>query len=316
MQLEKFGLHKKCNKCGYNSCNEKAIVRVRNTCTSILPGCCGIGFARGDVSIMGLEVCVLASGSSGNCTYVSAGSTRILVDAGLSARETVRRLEQIGVHPENLDAICFSHEHRDHTVGLKTLHKKYGIPLFANAGTVEGITRDLAGDGLQWNVFATGSRFKVGEMNIEAFAVSHDAYEPVGFVISNGAARLGVATDMGTVTHLVREKLKHCHALILESNHDEDLLEQSARPWFLKQRIRGRQGHLSNRAAADVVGHIAGPHLGHVFPSHVSRDCNTVDIARNIISTALETAGFSQARVISTFPDRISELVKVFDSDL
>lgn len=253
-----------------------------------------------------MKICVLASGSSGNCIYAGAGSTHILIDAGMSGRETLNRLEQVGVRLAEIKAVCLTHEHSDHIAGLGVLHTRHGIDLYANAGTVEAVRRDAKMRGLAWHVFSTGSAFAIGDLTLEPFSVSHDAYEPVGFIVAAGAVRVGVVTDIGVSTHLVQERLRHCRALVVESNHDESLLADARRPWPLKQRIAGRQGHLSNRHAAELIAEIAGPHLSQVFLSHLSADCNRPELALKTAQTELSRKGHAHIQVHLTYPDKVS----------
>ncbi len=255
-----------------------------------------------------MKTCVLASGSSGNCIYLGSGSTHLLIDVGLSGRETLNRLEQVGVKLSAITAICLTHEHSDHIAGLRVLHSRHRIPLYANAGTIEAVRRDEKMHGLTWQVFTTGSPFQIGDLLLEPFAVPHDSYEPVGFVVSSGTVRVGVVTDIGVVTHLVRERLRPCRALIVESNHDERMLADARRPWLLKQRIAGRQGHLSNAHAAALISEIAGPGLSQIFLSHLSADCNRPELALKTMQTALGRLGHAHVRVCVTFPDRVSEV--------
>jgi phosphoribosyl 1,2-cyclic phosphodiesterase len=145
-------------------------------------------------------------------------------------------------------------------------------------------------------------------MVIEPFAVPHDAYDPVGFVICNGAARVGIVTDMGVATTLVRQRLKQCQAVVVEANHDEKMLQAAPRPWHLKQRIMGRQGHLSNEGAAAVLAEIAGPDLRQVFLAHISDECNCEDLALRTTMDRLAEAGHLHIRVSATFSDRVSEM--------
>lgn len=257
---------------------------------------------------MSLRACVLGSGSSGNCTYIGSGGTSILIDAGLSGRETKQRLDQIGIPIAEVRGICLSHEHNDHTSGLRVLHRRHQIPIYANSGTVEAMGRDARFADLQWRVFTTGSAFEIGELRVEPFSVSHDAYEPVGFVVSSGRARVGVVTDMGVVTTLVRERLRGCQAVVIEANHDEQMLMDAERPWSLKQRIMGRQGHLSNQRAAEMLAEIAGAELRQVFLAHISRDCNRHELALEAARHTLAGVGHSQVAVSCTFPDRVSDV--------
>lgn len=257
---------------------------------------------------MRVRVCVLGSGSGGNCTYVASAGTAILIDAGLSGRATAQRLAEIGVAIEAIQAVCITHEHSDHTSGLGVLHRGGKVRLFANSGTVSGVDAKLKERQLHWNVFSTGAAFQVGDLEISPFTVPHDAYDPVGFVISQGDVRVGVVTDMGMVTGLIRERLRTCNALVIEANHDEQMLKAADRPWHLKQRIIGRQGHLSNQHAADLLVEIAGPQLKAVFLAHLSGECNSPALALKTVSDALVGSGHPSVRVLIAPPDRISEL--------
>ncbi|MCC7300191.1 MAG: MBL fold metallo-hydrolase [Verrucomicrobia bacterium] len=258
---------------------------------------------------MTLKLCLLGSGSSGNCTFIGTGTTRILIDAGLSARKTAERLTEIGERAEEINAICVSHEHGDHIAGIRVLQKNHGIPVYANGGTLDAILRDSKQAGLECRRFTTGAPFAIGDLMIEPFSVPHDAYEPVGFVVRAGALSVGVVTDIGVVTGLVREKLRKCQAVVIEANHDETLLHEAARPWSLKQRIRGNQGHLSNRAAAALIAEIAGDGLQHLFLAHLSADCNSPHHARTAFETLLSGAGHTHVTVRLAGADGVSEQV-------
>ena len=255
-----------------------------------------------------MRVCVLGSGSGGNCTYVASSQTSILVDAGLSGRATGVRLAEIGVSLESIQAICVTHEHSDHNAGLAVLHRAGKVALYGNSGTIEGIESKPGVKKLAWNVFSAGASFQIGDLTINPFTVPHDAYDPVGFIISQGDVRVGVVTDMGMVTGLIRERLRICSALVVESNHDEQMLKAADRPWHLKQRIIGRQGHLSNQHAAELLAEIAGPHLKAVFLAHLSGECNLPALALKTMSDALAKAGHPHVKVMVAPPDKISEV--------
>lgn len=257
-----------------------------------------------------MRVCVLASGSSGNCTLVSSLGTTLLIDAGLSGRETVRRLESVGIALSSVSAVCLTHEHDDHCTALSVLSRKAGIPLYANSGTVEAVEKGDKAKGLKWNIFSTGSPFTIGGLTLEPFSVPHDAYDPVGFVVRDGTVRLGIATDIGMSTSLIRERLRGCHVLVIESNHDEELLRDADRPWVLKQRILGRQGHLSNKQAGELVAQVAGSDLRSVFLAHLSAQCNRGDLAVRTVSGILAAAGHGAVAVKLAYPDRVSEVVE------
>ncbi|NCA82174.1 MAG: MBL fold metallo-hydrolase [Opitutae bacterium] len=254
-----------------------------------------------------LRVCVLASGSSGNCIHVESATTALLIDAGISARETVRRMEAASLDPAKLRAICVSHEHTDHVAGLAQLHKKLGLMLYANGDTARAVR---GGEDLPWNLFSDGCPFAVGDVEILPFPLPHDAYAPVGFVLACGASRLGIATDLGMPTQLARERLRGCQTLVLEANHDEMLVNSSFRPWSLKQRILGRQGHLSNETAAALLADIAGDTLQQVFLAHLSRECNNLDLALLTVRRHLESAGLARIRVLPTHPDKPSDFAE------
>ncbi|MBT3193034.1 MAG: MBL fold metallo-hydrolase [Verrucomicrobia bacterium] len=260
---------------------------------------------------MSLQLCVLASGSSGNCTYVGSEKTHILIDAGLSGKATTERLVDVGVDPESIHAICLTHEHDDHKASLHVLHRRYGVSLYSNSGTIEALSRNPKLNTLPWNVFTTGQPFTIGDLVLEPFRVPHDSYDPVGFVVSCGEVRVGVATDMGMATELIRQRLRNCGALVLESNHDETMLRESSRPWALKQRISGRQGHLSNEKAGSLIAEVAGDTLRTVFLAHLSRDCNTPDLAMRTVQQVLGREGCSHIDVKMTHASRASEITIV-----
>lgn len=253
-----------------------------------------------------MRVCVLGSGSKGNAVYIGAGPCHLLVDAGLSLRLLRERLAGMGIGPAEVTAVCLTHEHQDHTRSAFALHRRFGCPLYANAGTIEGLGVEAAG--IPWNVFTTGSPFSVGEVRIEPFSVSHDALDPVGFSLTWQTFRVGVALDLGMVTRLTRERLAGSHALVVESNHDEHLLQQAPRPWSLKQRIRSRQGHLSNGETAALLEDVAGPQLRQVFLAHLSEECNSVGLALEAARKALAARGCGHTLVAAAPPGQPSEV--------
>lgn len=255
-----------------------------------------------------MKVCVLASGSSGNCTYISSDTTAILIDAGLSARETGRRLGLIGVELPSIQAVCVTHEHGDHIAGLGTLHQRHRIPVFANSATAQGILQSRELSRVRCTVFATGAAFGVGDLGIEPFSVPHNALDPVGFVIQSGGTKVGFVTDLGMVTELIRDKLGSCHVIVLETNHDKAMVRDSTRPWSVKQQTLSRQGHLSNEEAAEVLGQIAGPHLRHVFLAHISEECNRREMVLDLVRRELDRKGHQHVGVSLTHADRISDI--------
>lgn len=255
-----------------------------------------------------MKICVLASSSSANCTYIESGHTRILIDAGLSAKETTQRLASIGVELDSIQAVCVSHEHSDHVAGLRVIQQRHGIPLYANSATAEAVSALPRNESLDWKVFSTGAPFLVGDLRIEPFSVPHDAYDPVGFVVSDVGSRVGIVTDMGTSTELIRQRLTGCHGLVIETNYDDDLLKDSKRPWPLKQRIMGRQGHLSNRHAAEMIAEILSPQLRRVYLAHISNDCNRPDLAMKAMRDGLNGHSADHVEVELTYSDKPTDL--------
>lgn len=258
-----------------------------------------------------MKLCVLASGSSGNCTYIGSGDTHILIDAGLSCRETERRLGSISVDPSVLRAVCITHEHEDHVAGAGVLQRKRNLDLFANSATIEAVNASGKHSGLRWSVFEAGQAFQIGALTLEPFSVPHDAYDPVGFRVSDGRVRLGIVTDMGMVTGLIRDRLKDCDVLIVESNHDKDMLMDSERPWSLKQRISGRHGHLSNCQACAMLDEVAGSCLKAVYLAHISSDCNHGDRAHASAAEVLRRKGLNGVKVELTYQDRPARYMEI-----
>jgi phosphoribosyl 1,2-cyclic phosphodiesterase len=251
---------------------------------------------------------ILGSGSAGNCAYVETAEARILVDAGFSPRQIRTRLAGIGKTPENLSAILLTHEHSDHIAGILGLADKFHIPVFCNRGTQDGTiwalkekqnskkNPPLAGlDGtaqlrqlIDWRLFETGASFEIGDVGIETFSIPHDAQDPVGFLLRTGAGNIGFATDLGHVTKLVMERIRHANVLVLESNHDVRMLQDCPRrSWALKQRILGRHGHISNVAAAETVAQIMSARLQRLYLAHLSRECNTPELAEHVMAEQL-----------------------------
>lgn len=255
----------------------------------------------------GVTLCNLASGSSGNCSYLATDSTRILLDAGISARRIKLHLQELGVELNQLDGICVTHEHSDHVQALPILNQKHGVPLYGNAGTVQSLAHKPKFASLNWKIFSNGQPFEIGDMQFQPFSIPHDAYDPVNFVVTVQGYRIGFATDIGLATRLIRHELKGCHVLVLETNHDRILLDESDRPWSLKQRISGRQGHLSNEEAADLLREIAGPELQQIFLAHMSQDCNQEALAESCIRLTLKDLKLEQVKICMTYPKQPSE---------
>lgn len=244
-----------------------------------------------------LELAVLGSGSSGNCALACLGETRILIDAGLSAKQICVRLEKLGVDPDSLSGILLTHEHGDHTRGIDVFCRKRELPIFATTHTC-AVVRENVKSTVVWNHFESGSSFEIGGITVESFSVPHDAVDPVGFVLRCEKSSLGVLSDVGHVTRMIIDRLQSVDTLFTESNYDEVMLQNDTkRPWATKQRISNRHGHLSNDQTAELVGHIASPRLHRIVLGHLSSDCNTSDLACQVIRKKLEELGHTEVMV-------------------
>lgn len=235
-----------------------------------------------------IVICPLASGSKGNSLFVSWGNNSILIDAGLSGIEIERRLESKSLSPESLTAIIVTHEHSDHIRGVGILSRRYNIPVYINKNTYERASNLGKLAGLE--LFECGNSFKIDNMEISPFTIPHDAVDPTGFTLEYKAKKIGIATDLGIATNLVKEHLKNCSFLYLEANHDPDMLINGPYPWHLKQRIKGRQGHLSNMDSKELLEELNNKDLKHVTLAHLSEENNTPEKAYNAAKAALNSS--------------------------
>jgi phosphoribosyl 1,2-cyclic phosphodiesterase len=241
---------------------------------------------------------ILGSGSAGNCALVETPRTRLLIDGGLSARQIQQRLLQCGVNPIEIDGILLTHEHGDHAGGLDVWCKNFRTPIYANRLTAEVLRREQRVE-KDWRLFVTGSDFQIGDIHIESFPVPHDAVEPVGFVLQHGRETLGYLTDLGFATKLVQERVRAAQTVVIETNHDEKLLQaDTKRPWSVKQRIMSRHGHLSNEAAATVLASLLDGRLRRAVLGHLSRDCNSPELATGTVRAGLDRCGATHIEVL------------------
>ena len=232
-----------------------------------------------------LAVCVLASGSRGNAIYISDGFTAILVDAGLSGTEIKRRLKSRGLNPKDLDAILVTHEHNDHIQAVGVLSRQLKLPIYLNRKIEKKVS--IGNSIHEIRTFQCGSPFQINNLIIHPFAISHDAANPMGFTIGQNGKRIGLATDLGTITPSLKANLKHCHLLIIEANHDSDMLASGPYPWPLKQRIQSRRGHLSNEQSKNLLMALQHRRLEHVIFAHLSETNNTPQKVLAEVSKAL-----------------------------
>ncbi len=253
---------------------------------------------------MPVQFTILGSGSSGNCAYLETDETRLLIDAGLSARQIRTRLLTLGRTPESLTGILITHEHSDHIQGLAVLATRLNVPIYCNRLTKEAIELVVEAP-VRCNIFSTGATFEVNDVRVDTFSVPHDAYDPVGFLLHTTAGKIGFLTDLGHATKLVIERVRTSNVLVLEANHDLKLLqEDTRRPWSIKQRILSRHGHLSNAAAADAAEQIASSDLCHLYLGHLSGDCNRPEIAFQTVADRLTRIGASHIAVQTASQDK------------
>ena len=242
---------------------------------------------------MTVTVSVLGSGSRGNTTFIKTETTRILIDAGLSRKELARRLSEIGEDPKGVDAVLITHEHNDHAAGLKTFIKELRIQVFLTAGTLREIrSEDFVLNGSTITTVIPGQTFYVGDAEITPFAVPHDAAEPVAFSIRSGGIRVTQLTDVGHMPETVADNLKGSNLLILESNHDLEMLRVGPYPWTLKQRLMGRFGHLSNTGVAQFIREQFDGTASHLMLAHLSERNNHPAVARQESLKALRDRGY------------------------
>lgn len=297
-----------------------------------------------------MKFSVLSSSSSGNSIYVESANTRILVDAGLTCKELCTRLDVVinnrpyqidptqrmtAVRPLNedgslfseklnqkdllsrLNGICVTHEHGDHVSGIPVISKKCEIPLFATYNTSEAATYTFFKNNtertfdLPWNVVTECCEFELGDLKITPFTIPHDVSGPVAYVIDDGKHKLGIATDMGVPTETTQLFLKDCDALVLEFNHDLDMLLESERCWDLKCRVKSDRGHLSNVQAQQLLSSIATDRLKSIFLAHISFDCNTVPLAYNCCRETLTKLGMHERVKIYNPHEHLCKMIEL-----
>jgi len=238
---------------------------------------------------MAIRFQILGSSSSGNCALLSTDDCKVLIDAGFSAKRLKPMLAAVGESFETIDAVFLTHEHSDHSAGLRGLGRYEHLRFFANRDTANCCQKKLTRR-LNWQIFETGREFEFRGLKVNSFCIPHDAHDPVGYVFECGGGslfsprtKIGWATDLGYVPQLVRERVRDCDVLVLESNYDSDMLDSDERrPWALKQRIRGRHGHLGNTAAFEYVSEESSAKWQHLYLGHLSKECNAMAIVQEL----------------------------------
>lgn len=245
-----------------------------------------------------LELCTLASGSSGNCLLVTDGATHLLVDAGISARRICKALRELGIEPAELSGILITHEHSDHISGLTTLTKQLALPVYASAGTGLQLCYRIAFLEDCIHTFRPGDHFEIGSLGVETFATPHDTAESVGYAVSGCGRKAAVVTDLGHVTGEVLTGVRGANLLVAEANHDEEWLKSSPYPYYLKQRILGDHGHLSNEAGGALARSCVEAGATTVVLGHLSSENNTPAQAYRAVRSLLELGGVDVDREI------------------
>lgn len=233
-----------------------------------------------------IVACSLASGSKGNAIYLADNFTAVLFDAGLSGIQIQKRLEARGIRPERINAIIVSHEHSDHVRGVGVLSRRLKIPVYISRDTHLAAQKQI-GALKQMVYFRCGESFTLNTLKIHPFSISHDAADPAAFTVESGENKIGIATDLGIATSLVKTHLKGCRMLFLEANHDMQMLIDGPYPWELKQRIKSRSGHLSNEDSRNLLQELIHDGLTHVILSHLSEENNTPRLALKAVGKVL-----------------------------
>lgn len=251
-----------------------------------------MGFAEAAI----VRLCVLASGSSGNATLVASARTRLLVDAGLSAREIERRLALAGESLDRLDAILVTHEHTDHVSGLPVLARRARCPVFLSELTATAI--DWGSEPPALEPFPAGARWRIGDIEVASFSLPHDAADPVGYCFQAEGRKLAIVTDLGYIPDSIRWQIRGADLLVLESNHDLEMLKVGPYPWSVKQRVMSRQGHLSNDAVAQFISRHLEPCTRTLVLGHLSENNNHPDLVRLVATQALRRRGLPTRLVV------------------
>ncbi|MCP1308509.1 MBL fold metallo-hydrolase [Paenibacillus tyrfis] len=260
---------------------------------------------------MGIRFCVLGSGSTGNATVVATEEGKVLIDAGLSAKKIDQLLKERGMSASELDAIVVTHEHADHIKGLGAVARKYDLPVYANEKTWAELDRQIGEIAEEKRcVMKTGEMLEFGSLQVESYGISHDAAEPVGYCFYHEEEKLSVATDLGYMSSKVKEKIQDSDVLVLESNHDIEMLRMGRYPWNIKRRILSDVGHLSNEAAGIGLVDVMTAKTKRVYLAHLSRDHNLMDLARLTVNSMVEerlAPDDHRAKLMDTYHDRATE---------
>ncbi len=261
---------------------------------------------------MSIRFTILASGSTGNAMVVDSGEARLLVDAGFSGRKLEQLLQQRGLSCEQLDGLLITHEHADHVKGAGVLARKHGLQIYANEKTWQAMEKQIGEvKEEQRKYIVTGEKLDFGSMTVDTFPLSHDAADPIGYSFYDGDCKVSIVTDTGYVSPAIKEKIRESDVIILEANHDIDMLRAGHYPWNVKRRILSDVGHLSNHDAGEVLFDLIHERTQRVYLAHLSRDHNLQELASLTVQQVVEEMGISlqerNIRLMNTYYDRPTE---------
>lgn len=263
-----------------------------------------------------MKLCSIASGSSGNCIYVGSGQTNVLVDVGISAKRIESGLNSIDIKPDTLQAILITHEHSDHVSSLGVMARKYQIPIYATKETVQSIMQIKSIGKLPEGIFhyiKPNEAFQINDIQVEPFSTSHDASNPVCYTMQSNGQKVGIATDLGKYDDYIISKLQGSKLLLIEANHDVNMLMVGKYPYYLKQRILGDRGHLSNESSADLISKLINTNLKYILLAHLSKENNYEELAYETVCSELANRGcnFSRLNVSVANREQPSQMVMV-----
>ncbi|MDF2542162.1 MAG: hypothetical protein K0S47_1880 [Herbinix sp.] len=254
-----------------------------------------------------MKLCSIASGSSGNCVYVGNENTNLLVDVGISAKRIESGLSSIDISPDKVQAILITHEHSDHIAGLGILARKYQIPVYGTAETLRAVRAVKSIGQVPESLFHSikpNEDFMIQDIQVQPFSTSHDASNPVCYTMQSGGHKIGVATDLGKYDNYILSKLEGSELLYIEANHDVNMLMVGKYPYYLKQRILGDRGHLSNDTSADLISKLINSNLKHIFLAHLSKENNYEELAYETVCSELDKRGCNFSRLCVTVASR------------
>lgn len=264
---------------------------------------------------MSFRFCSLSSGSCGNSQYIETENMKVLVDAGLSGKKIQELLASIDVDPKELDCILVTHEHGDHVKGAGILSRRFNIPIYANEKTWVGMEEGLGKMKAEnIRIFDTNSDFELGDIGVMPFDISHDAAEPVGYSFYNKSKKISIVTDTGCIDSDIKNYIKNSNLLMIESNHDKDMLKMGSYPWYLKQRVSGEFGHLSNEDAGNVISQVISGNNENILLAHLSKENNFPELAHQTVANILNEKGLDLSRDINlelTFAEKATKVYKI-----